>query len=952
MGHVPGVVLPGSHEPSPAVWFYWDGYPVLVPGQKAIYTTSPSIAILPDGSYLVTANIFGNDTTADVSGTTKIWRSSDQGATWIQLNTITNMKRGSVFVHEGDVYLWGYTAAPGDVVIRKSTDRGESWTVPTNAATGLLTSGTNWGGTPHNPVFFSNRVWMAQGGTRAFSAPLTADLLQSNVWTITPAATVNQGPLGSGLTVTEAQIVSSPHAGVVVMPKIGGLPNSALLRVSTDGASIKTPYDEEWVALPGGEKKFGASYDPLSGRFYVLSNPVLAAHTNEREPPEMVRNAAAISSSTDLRNWNVEALFLYSPNVDYEGFQYLNFAIEGDDLLVAARTAFDVGGNKPPRGHDSNLITFHRVANFRTLGRDHRLSLTSGVVRRVEKTQHRDAPFGSFALGGWFEGAPLSASDGFAVSADGVYIREVGGRILRFDFAGNFLETVPVSPEPIQAGELPVPPPTAGDAVWMAPGSGHWHGLSNWFYWKRAVTRRDTAVFGSAATGPATIQLPAPSRRWRFDQAGQLEGWELVSVTNVTVSGGVLRGRRTGADDDLALRKPGLNFEGRLAPEVRIRMRADVPEAVIDFQWGISTANARAVSRRVLVNYTGNGEFQELIIPMTGVNQWHDRHITRLFISPRTGLEAFFEIDEVRVMMDTDGVELAGLRFRNSEPYTLSGETPLRVNPENGNAHIDVARGSHTLDAPVVIHAQASLTISNGAMLAFRQPVRASNDVTVAGAGMLSLRLRNLPDAAIQCEGALTIGTNVSLDLSAPEGLALNPGDSIPLIRHGGARVGTFAESGEGGVLESGGVFFSLSYQPTGEVSAVVVGETFARWARRHALPSGQDSPDAAPAGDGVANAIKYLLGRDPLVPFDPDQLPRGSVEVVEGIRHLLFDVPKDAAARRGEAYVEISEDLLTWTRNDALIAVFEDSPGHYTAGLPLGVLDQGYIRLMVRVRE
>lgn len=946
---VPGIILPGSYEPSPASTIF-GGY-VWTYGSPKIYTTSPSIVVLPDGDYVLTSNIFGDDSGADVSGTTKVWHTSDQGLTWTQRNTLTEMKRGSLFTLNGDLYIWGYTAAPGMIHVRRSTDKGISWTYPSNELSGLISTNLD-GGSPHNPVFYSNRVWMAQTGSRSFSVATNADLLNANSWIATGRATVDQGPLGSSLIVSEAQIVASPNMGVVVLPKIGGLPNSALLRVGPDPSTMANPANEDWVYLPGGEKKFGASYDPVSGRFYVLSNPVLAAHTNEREPAELVRNTGALISSTDLVQWNVEALFLYSANVNYEGFQYFNFDFDGDDMIVASRTAFDVGGNRPPRGHDSNLITFHRIENFRTIQRDHRLRLVSGVVRRYEKTQHADAPLGVFALGNRFDDIALTSANGFAVADDGdVYIRETGGRMLHFDPAGNFLATVASSPNPIQTAEQPVSQPPVEEAVWVAPGSGPWNELLNWYYWKRAITPKEIAVFGSAARSPAAITIPSASRAWWFEEQGHLEGWELNNVTNAVVSGGVLRAKRTGADTDLALRRPNLNWDGNRASEVRLRMRAEVPSATIDFQWGTSTHASRSASRRILVEYTGNGAFQELVIPMTGVDQWADKTIIRLFLSPRTG-DAFFEIDSVWVVMETDGVRIGGLTFRNDVAYTLTGLDPIRLAPESGPAYLRAERGAHVLDAPVLAEEDAVVMVEAGSELVFNKSFVGAADLSIIGSGQVAVVVSDEIAPRIDIVGDLMIGADTSIRPVFAENLSLSLGDSFLLARYGGTRTGVFRSPAGDELVEKNHLLFAVSYATPGEVRLNAVGETFAGWADRYALPSGQDTPEATPAGDGVQNAIKYLLGFAPMTAILHEDLPGGILQEIDGQRYLLFNVAKDPTARRGEAYVEFSEDLETWARNDELVTVFEETSDQFKAGLPLSEEDKGFIRLMVRMLE
>ncbi len=351
---VPGVVVHGL--PVPGVVDRLAG--------RAVYTASPSIAVLPSGDYVITDNLFGSGSGADKSGTTRVFGSSDRGRHWETLAVLRDMKRGSLFVHQGALYLFGYRAAPGDLLIRRSDDGGRTWTEPRDEASGILRRG-NFGGTPNRPARHAGRIWIAQSGRRVMSAPDDADLLRADSWTLSRRADTSRGPFGKGAVITEAQVVASPETGVVVMPKIGGQAFTVLLRVGPDPDKLRDPRPGDWVAFPGGEKKFAVGFDPVSGWFFALSNPVLPAYRDSGWPPEMIRNAAALLVSRDLREWRVAEVFLESPHVDYEAFQYLSYDFDGADLVIASRTAFEVGDGKPPRGHDSNLTTFHRIEDFR-----------------------------------------------------------------------------------------------------------------------------------------------------------------------------------------------------------------------------------------------------------------------------------------------------------------------------------------------------------------------------------------------------------------------------------------------------------------------------------------------------------------------------------------------------------------------------------------------------------
>jgi len=501
---VPGVVINYEESPSALEQLF----------NQEVYLASPSITIMPNGDYFVSHDYFGNGTNENVTG---VFRSTDKGATWTQTATINGAFQSTIFQHDGALYLWGYASGGGDsIVIRKSTNNGVTWTSPTNASSGLLEAGS-FGGTSNVPVIHNGRIWIAQGGVRVMSAPVGADLLLASSWTRAngpSAASVNNGPLGSGLTITEAQIVASPQTGVVIMPKIGGLPNSVLFRVNpTNPGQMLNPTNNDWVSLPGGEKKFGATYDPVTQKFYILDNPVLPAHANHPDGPALIRNTAAVLSSTDLYHWDVEKIFLYSDNPSREGFQYFNFVIDGDDLAVASRTAMVIPGqNQPPRGHDSNLITFHAIEDFRSLAPTYKLVLdTAGNrVRRFETTQFEDAPLGDFQIGASFAGAPLTQPNGLAQSATGdIYVREQTDRILRFDPLGNFIGAVGALPSGLSftTSPLNITPPAPGDRGWVRTSAGNWSDPLNWFYWGRPDTNHEIAHFGSAISGNVTVTV-------------------------------------------------------------------------------------------------------------------------------------------------------------------------------------------------------------------------------------------------------------------------------------------------------------------------------------------------------------------------------------------------------------------------------------------------------------
>jgi sugar lactone lactonase YvrE len=531
-----------SHTPSPNI-VYVGGNKIKVSGNE-IYVADPAIEKLPNGYYIMAHSLFGAGTNAN-SPVSKIFRSTDNGKTWALMKQLDGFQRGSFFVHDNVLYLIGAqvtgTSSNGDaafsVAILKSTDNGATWSTPTDANNGILIGGNT--GTTKTPQLYNNRVWISLGTDRALSAPLSSDLMKAASWTRSaPGAAKTEAAIakwpapvslhfgGTGGVWTEAQIVASPAHGVTVMPKIqfnspDAVPHTALFHISADGKTMTFDPAKDFVPLTGTQKKFGATYDAISGRYYALTNTVLHADKDVIDPNsqqvkhELIRNTATLISSADLYHWDVEKIVLHARDAEHTAWQYITFIVDGNDLAIASRTAFKTAADqyKPPRGHDSNLLTFHRLEAFRAITPAHYLKIEGGTVNRYETTHYEDAPLGNFAIGHAFAGAP----DGLAQAADGtVYVRESNGGIIKsFDAHGNYLG--PVSALPAGAAftgsdteTLAISQPPSGSRNWTATAGGDWYDPRNWYYWNYPDTELETATFGTSIAAAATVTLARP----------------------------------------------------------------------------------------------------------------------------------------------------------------------------------------------------------------------------------------------------------------------------------------------------------------------------------------------------------------------------------------------------------------------------------------------------------
>jgi len=364
---VPGIVI--AHQPASS-------------GQ---YIGSPSIAILPNGDYVASHDFFGPASSEFVQAITTVYRSSDQGRRWKKVSEIRGAFWSSLFVHHGALYLLGPDRHHGTVLIRKSTDGGETWTQPTGTENGLLLKGM-FHCAPMPVIEHNGRIWRAMEtahgpilewgkryGAMMMSAPVDADLLNAKSWTTSNFLTYDSTYLDGHFTGwLEGNAVVAPDGGIVdvlrVDDKITLNEKAAIVHISPNGKTARFDPQTGFISFPGGSKKFAIRFDTKSNRYWTLSNyiPEEAKRANKDKNPASIRNTLALMSSADLKHWQVHEIILQHPDVSKHGFQYVDWLFEGKDMIVACRTAYDDDEGGAHNNHDANFLTFHRIKNFRT----------------------------------------------------------------------------------------------------------------------------------------------------------------------------------------------------------------------------------------------------------------------------------------------------------------------------------------------------------------------------------------------------------------------------------------------------------------------------------------------------------------------------------------------------------------------------------------------------------
>lgn len=361
------------------------------------YLGSPCIVRLDNGDLLVTHDYFGPGCPRNHEGEehlTSVYRSSDDGFTWTNVTHISDAYWSSLFTLNGSVYLLGTSQQYGSIVIRRSEDGGNTWTHPGDEHSGLLFRGGPFHTPPNyhcapTPVIIHNGrlyrafedcdpcVWGSGFLSCVVSADIDADLLQADNWKMTEKIRFSRDwvPADWGELpipgILEGNTVVSPSGVLwnVLRFHSAPIPNKAII-LSVDEEECKQQF-VQWIEMPGGLTKFTIRHDPESNRYFTLCNDV-------PDIPEVrqfiskssmcPRYKLSLYSSEDLLTWTHCLTLLeddlfdsLEESMQRSGFQYVDWIFDTDDILAAVRTAYDGAHNM----HDSNMITFHKIKNFR-----------------------------------------------------------------------------------------------------------------------------------------------------------------------------------------------------------------------------------------------------------------------------------------------------------------------------------------------------------------------------------------------------------------------------------------------------------------------------------------------------------------------------------------------------------------------------------------------------------
>ncbi len=342
------------------------------------YLCSPSLLRHPDGFLLASMDVHAGGHPQNLS---LIFRSDDNGESWHYVSELMPCFWGKLFVLGGALYMLSCSTEYGDLLIGKSTDGGKTFSAPVSLLRGSNGKNGNDGvhKNPQNMIIYKGRIWTALDwgswgngdychASMVMSCDINDDPLVPENWSFSEPLKYNpawKGTVdGHANGTIEGTLCIAPNGKLYdvmryniedAVPKYG-----LVLAYEVNDKDYDAPliYSHS-IKMPCNYSKFMIKYDEISKRYYSVVTRIDCEARIRR------RNLLSLMSSADMENWELVCDLIDKRDEDMEkvGFQYVDFEIEGDDIIYLCRTAY----NNAHGFHDSNYSTFHRVKNFRKL---------------------------------------------------------------------------------------------------------------------------------------------------------------------------------------------------------------------------------------------------------------------------------------------------------------------------------------------------------------------------------------------------------------------------------------------------------------------------------------------------------------------------------------------------------------------------------------------------------
>jgi hypothetical protein len=356
----------------------------------------------------------------------QVYLSSDGGKTW-DLKWKFPFMHARPFVSGKSLYVLGQA---DDLVIIRSDDNGRSWTEPVSLTTGerwhqapcnvLYANGCVYLVMEQRVTEDIDTWYVGEIAPVLMRAKIGEDLTRPDAWTFAESFSFREevdaeniqymgipffttsplkgvpvakgrsmAPLG-WLETNVVQINNPDHVWydssrrtfhLWMRSHTGGTGYAAIAKVVEQGPkpgagkmvtqleTVPSGENVVYVPCPGGQMKFHVLYDEQDGLYWLLSTQ---ATDSMIKPDQMSRDRYGLPNnerrrlqlhySRNMIDWCFAGLVAVG-ETERSSRHYASMIVDGDDLLVLSRS----GDVNAKHAHDGNLISFHRIENFRSL---------------------------------------------------------------------------------------------------------------------------------------------------------------------------------------------------------------------------------------------------------------------------------------------------------------------------------------------------------------------------------------------------------------------------------------------------------------------------------------------------------------------------------------------------------------------------------------------------------